>query len=252
MSARVSLNVALMGIAFLASLVPQVSFASRQIASICDSAAIVASREVGVPLDVLRAIALTETGRKKGGEFLPWPWTVNMEGAGKWFDNVQAAQAYVASHYDRGARSFDVGCFQINYRWHGQAFSSIEEMFDPISNARYAARFLRDLHGEFGDWSAAAGAYHSRTPKFANKYTERFNRIRANLKNADDVPQVDLALRSVAIPAPEPIAVRTRTNNFPLLQPGTTTNPSSLVPIGNSSSGSLIDFTTPRPMISGR
>jgi hypothetical protein len=241
-----------MCVVLLSSLAPQVSFATRQIASICDSAAIVASREIGVPLDVLRAIALTETGRKKGGEFLPWPWTVNMEGAGKWFDDMQSAQTYVDNHFDRGARSFDVGCFQINYRWHGQAFSSIEEMFDPISNARYAARFLRDLHGEFGDWSAAAGAYHSRTPKFANKYKARFDRIRANLKKTEDNPQVNLVAHPVTQNAPERTPAYLRTNNFPLLQPGANPSPSSLVPIGNSSYGSLIDFATPRPMLTGR
>ena len=63
-----------------------------------------------------------------------------------------------------GRRSFDVGCFQINYHWHGHNFPSLEAMFDPDTGADYAARFLQSLYAERGNWSAAAGAYHSQTP----------------------------------------------------------------------------------------
>ena len=151
------------------------------VARLCDRAAAKASRAEGVPLDVLRAISLTETGRASDNGLQPWPWTVNMEGEGHWFASEDAARAYVYSNFKRGARSFDVGCFQINYRWHGKAFRSIDEMFDPYLNAQYAARFLRDLFEEHRDWSRAAGAYHSRTPGFARTYTARFDRIRATL-----------------------------------------------------------------------
>jgi len=40
-------------------------------AAICDTAAVKASRETGVPIDVLRAISLTETGRNGDAGFLP-------------------------------------------------------------------------------------------------------------------------------------------------------------------------------------
>lgn len=188
---------------------------------LCDQAAYAVSVETGVPLDVLRAITLTETGRTRNGAFEPWPWTVNMEGAGKWFDERQSAQAYVDGNFARGARSFDVGCFQINYRWHGDAFSSIEEMFDPLSNARYAARFLTELHREFGDWSKAAGAYHSRTPKFATKYARRFDRIRARLpaplpSPIPDPGPVDIMAATVSDLPSNP----KRENTFPLLVAG--------------------------------
>ena len=152
------------------------------VARICDEAAAAASQAEGTPVNVLRAITRTETGRSGDGGLQPWPWTVNMEGAGRWFDSPDEALAYATANFQRGARSFDVGCFQINYKWHGHAFSSIEEMFDPLTNARYAARFLRDLYQELGDWSAAAGAFHSRTPKYAKRYTARFDRIFARME----------------------------------------------------------------------
>ena len=204
-----------------------------QISAICDAAALAASRRSGVPVDVLRAIALTETGRRLDGKLQPWPWTVNMEGTGKWFDDRSTAQAYVDRHAGRGARSFDVGCFQINYRWHGAAFSSIEEMFEPQANANYAARFLRELYSEFGDWSRAAGAYHSRTPKFARKYQARFERIRKGLRGLPPPSPVP-----PDTPAPRPATtvaeLAPRLNSFPLLQhrrAATTQAMASLVPL---------------------
>ena len=156
--------------------------------ALCDRAAQEASRATGVPENVLRAITRTETGRAKGGALQPWPWTVNMEGDGHWFDDRDAAKAFVFKRFKQGARSFDVGCFQVNYKWHGHAFASIEEMFDPQRNADYAARFLLRLYQELGSWTAAAGAYHSRTPEYANKYLARYEEIYADLGPAPASP----------------------------------------------------------------
>ncbi len=212
-------------------------------AVLCDAAAAQASRETGVPVEVLRAISLTETGRRRQGALRPWPWTVNMEGAGVWFDDEAEALDYVERHHARGARSFDVGCFQLNFRWHGQGFASIEEMFQPMANARYAARFLADLHGETGDWSRAAGAYHSRTPRYAERYRARFDRILAGLDGAPppaSTPSADIALAiaepGAAAPAPA------RINSFPLLQAsGAAGNLGSLVPLGATTGRRFIE-----------
>ena len=235
--------------------------ASQGGAALCDAAAVQASRETGVPISVLRAITLTETGRRKDGAFQPWPWTVNMEGAGKWFDNVDEAKAYVFRHHARGARSFDVGCFQLNFRWHGQGFSSIEEMFDPLANARYAAKFLSDLHSELGDWSRAAGAYHSRTPRYANRYRARFDRIRARI-DGQPVPQTDVAESEIAaatqaelpddtIEAARPLEQQLpRVNTFPLLQANAApSGMGSLVPLGGATGRSLFHREPPVPEV---
>ncbi|WP_420011413.1 transglycosylase SLT domain-containing protein [Tateyamaria sp.] len=149
-----------------------------------------------------------------------------MEGKGHWFETEDAARAFVFKHFKRGARSFDVGCFQINYKWHSAAFESIEEMFDPVKNARYAAQFLSQLHREMGSWREAAGAYHSRTPKFAKIYKARFDSIHRNLAPVEV--------------AAAPAAVTNRANTFPLLT-GTSaaTSRGSLVPLGGTARRSL-------------
>lgn len=156
----------------------------KTISAICDHAAAYGAQRHGAPLEVLRALTRTETGRSIDGALAPWPWTVNMEGAGHWFETRDEALAFVKARQADGARSFDVGCFQINYRWHGEAFASLEDMFDPRRNASYAAKFLSDLSAETGDWRKAVGFYHSRTPSLAAKYSARFERIFAALSPA--------------------------------------------------------------------
>ncbi|MEM7670074.1 MAG: lytic transglycosylase domain-containing protein [Pseudomonadota bacterium] len=150
-------------------------------ASICDVTAERAARAHGVPVPIMRALTRTETGRAQGGELRPWPWTINLEGDGFWFETRQQALDFALRHHGRGARSFDVGCFQINFRWHGEAFESISMMFDQTQNADYAARFLQSLKQEGGTWDDAVGKYHSRTPEFATRYLGRFQTILANL-----------------------------------------------------------------------
>lgn len=153
--------------------------------ALCDQAARRAAVSEGVPLDVLMAIARVETGRTRDGQFAPWPWTINVNGTGHWFDSEIKAKAYVFDIFKAGERSFDIGCFQINYRWHGKAFRSIDAMFDPDENATYAAGFLKELYSELGSWSAAAGAYHSRTNALAAAYRERYQTVLAQLQGAD-------------------------------------------------------------------
>jgi len=199
---------------------------------ICDQAAEYAARETGVPLSVLQAISLTETGRKSDGKMRPWPWTVNMEGKGVWFETEDDARSYVYKNYKRGARSFDVGCFQINYKWHGQEFASIEEMFDPNPNALYAAKFLLKLYREKGNWSEAAGAYHSRTQKYAEKYEKRFNVFRAALLDNDikTSPSKQEIVQVSTLPKPMTV----RANLYPFLQENSGKRTlGSLVPLGD-------------------
>ena len=164
-----------------------------------------------------------------------------MEGKGVWFDDPDAARAYVFKHFKRGARSFDVGCFQINYKWHHSAFSSIDEMFDPVANATYAGRFLQDLYAEYGNWSDAAGAYHSRTPKHANRYKAIFEKHRRRAPG-----ETVLAVANANAPArqnPKP----PRINTYPLLQSGGT-RLGSLVPVANiPGSRTFLDLHIARP-----
>ena len=78
---------------------------------------------------------------------------------------------------DSGDRNIDVGCMQINYRWHGKAFESIEQMIDPAYNVPYAARFLKVLYERHGDWEKAIRYYHSGNSKYNRSYLARVKKV---------------------------------------------------------------------------
>jgi hypothetical protein len=149
--------------------------------ALCDAAIAKGARRGGVPVEVLHAVALTETGQHRDGRMRAWPWAINREGKGFWFGTREEAMAFARASLAEGRESFDVGCVQINFRWHGHAFPSLDDMFDPEWTATYAAQFLRNLYEERGSWSEAAGAYHSLTPERAQIYRERFDRLLAGL-----------------------------------------------------------------------
>lgn len=160
-------------------------------ANVCDAAAHRAAQETGVPAEVLLTITRLETGRsQKNGA--PWPWTVNHAGDGTWFPSEDDARSYVFSKVKRGVSNIDIGCFQINYRWHADGFRSLDDMFNPDLNALYAANFLDRLHREFGNWIEAAGAYHSRTPEFASKYKAKFREFKSRVDQLEPM-QVQVA-----------------------------------------------------------
>ena len=178
---RVSIGSALAYLVLAASTSLYASTISPLISQMCDDAALRASKRSGVPVSVLKAITRVETGRHQHGSLRPWPWTINSEGAGQWFSDRKQARDFAIERIALGLRSFDLGCFQLNFRWHGAAFDSLDAMLDPDLSAAYAAGFLKDLYLETGNWPAAAAAYHSRTPKYANRYRKKFEQVFAEL-----------------------------------------------------------------------
>lgn len=190
--------------------------AREDAAALCLDAASKASDRSGVPFDVLLAISTVETGRNNR----PWPWTVNFGGEGKWFDTAEEAVAGVAEALDEGATNVDLGCFQLNYRWHAEGFATIADMLDPQQNATYAANFLAEQYAKSGDWALAAAAYHSGTPEYAAVYQAKFEAAYASLDGAER-PE---------FPATAPAA--DRLNRFPLLVAGGAGTGGSLVPAG--------------------
>ena len=190
---------------------PNTVFAAQDMARLCDAAAIAAADEFAIPQDLLLAIIRVETGRDGDDGLHPWPWTLNQNGKEAWFETQEDAVAAAEAALAEGAENVDIGCFQLNHRWHGAAFDSVAAMIDPESNARYAAGFLTDLYAQEGDWSAAVAAYHSRTEAQGDRYLALVESVLANL--------------------PESSATETRSENrFPLLQAGVRGCAGSIVP----------------------
>ncbi|KAA0909638.1 lytic transglycosylase domain-containing protein [Aquicoccus porphyridii] len=192
--------------------------------AICERAGVIAAQEHGIPAAVLRAITRTETGRARHGRLSSWPWTANVAGKGYWFDNRDEALRFLREQVATGQRNFDVGCFQVNYRWHRHGFASLDTMIDPMVNARYAARFLGELYGEKGNWSDAVGAYHSRTPEHARRYLKTYKvHFAAVTAGGEDAttPQIADPMMMTREREPE----RARVNTYPLFVSATSGTP---------------------------
>jgi len=154
---------------------PAPGWAEAQSAA-CSAAIGIAEGRHGTAPGLLSAIAKAESGRPVPPlpGLQPWPWAVNADGAAMYFDSKPAAVVWTRLALARGVRQVDVGCMQVNLQSHPEAFRDLDDAFDPAANADYAARFLLRLRADAGgDWTAATGFYHSRTPGLAADYRER-------------------------------------------------------------------------------
>jgi hypothetical protein len=158
-------------------------------AALCETAATTAEYVGHLPPRLLAAISLTETGRVEpaSGRIRPWPWTINAEGEGHFFETKQQAIDAVRALQARGVQSIDVGCLQVNLMYHPDAFASLDDAFDPRANATYATRFLNALYVANKDWPAAVAAYHSETPALGDAYRVL---VMARWQNGDPRPPV--------------------------------------------------------------
>jgi hypothetical protein len=143
--------------------------------ALCDPAITSAEYSLGLPPNLLEAIAEVESGRPDPatGRLQPWPWTIDADGVGAFFASKAEAIAAVRTLQAQGVRSIDVGCMQVNLMFHPAAFASLAQAFDPSANAQYAARFLNTLHAGSRDWLGAIGAYHSQTQALGDDYRRR-------------------------------------------------------------------------------
>lgn len=133
------------------------------IQSICVREILQAQVRYNIPSNILLGIGLQEAGTRVNKQLTVWPWAINAEGKGRLHNTKASAMTWVAQQLNNGMRSIDIGCMQVNLRWHPNAFSSLAAGFDPKINVDYAARLLRKHYKVTGNWRIAAGRYHSKT-----------------------------------------------------------------------------------------
>ena len=137
--------------------------------------AVEAVRPKHMPESLMPAISRVESGRLDPATHRarPWPWTINVNGIGYYFETKDQAVASVEDLQARGTHSIDVGCMQVNLFFHPTAFATVEDAFDPAINAAYAARFLVGLYSQTGDWPLSTALYHSQTQELGEDYQRR-------------------------------------------------------------------------------
>ena len=116
-----------------------------------------ASTKYDIPIGILYAVGLTETGRRNSLQ----PYAMNIEGRAVFMPSASAAVAKFEEVQLQGAKLIDLGCMQINHYFHASAFTSVNAMLDPAGNVDYAARFLKQLRKREGSWTMAVARYHA-------------------------------------------------------------------------------------------
>ena len=140
--------------------------------------------ERGIPYAIFYALALTESGKKIPDvkSFRPWPWTLNVEGRGYFFESRLAAWQTLKGLLDNGNRSIDIGLMQVNWRYHSKRLISAWQALDPHHNLRVGAEILQDCFLAERDWWVGVGCYHSpnnseRAAQYRRRVLSRWQRL---------------------------------------------------------------------------
>jgi len=131
--------------------------AAAQQPNLCEKEMTSAAHKYGIPLGILFAVGLTETGIDGNLH----AYALNLEGNTVYsLGKEQAIERFNAARA-AGLKLIDVGCMQLNWYFHGEHFSSVAGMLDPHSNVDYAARFLSELKVREGSWTLAVARYNA-------------------------------------------------------------------------------------------
>jgi soluble lytic murein transglycosylase-like protein len=130
---------------------------AADLANLCEREMSRAADKYAIPLAVLYAVGMTETGRRGSLH----PYALNIEGPSFFPATLGDAMRRFQAARRRGAKLIDIGCMQINHHFHAARFRSLEAMFDPRENVAYAAQFLKALKAREGSWTLAAARYHA-------------------------------------------------------------------------------------------
>ena len=124
-----------------------------------------AEKDFNIPKDLLLSIALVESRVN--------PYALNVGGKAVITKSAAEVKNRLQEYLRMGYANIDIGVMQINYRWHRNKFTSLDEMLDPARNIEYAARYLSELYDTHGTWIKAVRHYHSANPDYHKKYSRK-------------------------------------------------------------------------------
>ena len=168
------------------------SWAEQQ-SALCTAAVHDAEGRYPLPGGLLGTIAKVESGRPitAMSDVRAWPWTIDADGQGYFFESKAAAVAWAKLALARRVNFMDVGCMQVDLQMHPGAFHSLDDAFDPATNVDYGAHYLQRLHDADanGNWYVAVGLYHSHTPLLAAAYRDRVAAVGAGIVTGFGAPE---------------------------------------------------------------
>lgn len=144
--------------------------------NICSSSMDLIEKKYMIPHKLLVAISLTETGRTVDGSYVSWPWSLNVSGQSFVFENKESTERFLKEKIENEVNNIDIGCMQINYRYHKKSFEDLNSFLDPDKNVEWAAKFLVSLHKKYKSWNTAISRYHSSNPIRMKKYLSKVHK----------------------------------------------------------------------------
>jgi len=133
---------------------------SQASAQAADCASLIARTESSrnIPRGLLMAIAVTESALNGR----PNPFAMNIAGRSYFANGYQDMANVISANWSRGVQSIDVGCMQVNLKYHGMKFPRMTDLLDPNTNVQYGASFLISLATQAGSWKDAVMSYHNK------------------------------------------------------------------------------------------
>lgn len=123
---------------------------------------LVAAHKARTPPELLYALAMQESNAPLLSGYLPWPWTLNVDGQSLRFHTRDGAcTAIKQALISHGPYKVDIGLTQQNWGFVGKDwFKHPCAALNPYDNLNAAATQLRQYYEQTGDWITAAGKYH--------------------------------------------------------------------------------------------
>ncbi|MCY9874542.1 hypothetical protein [Vibrio barjaei] len=133
------------------------------------------SDATGVPGSVVFALALQESATlMSDGSVRPWPYVINHKGKPYYYRTRRELFSASQSLVDNGMRSFDIGYFQVNWRWHNHRVRNLWSLTEPLTNGYVAMQIFIEQYNKHRNWIVAAGRYHN--PNNNNGLAEKYSR----------------------------------------------------------------------------
>ena len=180
--------------------------------SVCSQFAAEQETAKRIPPGLVHAVALAESGRwsEQDQSTKPWPWTVTSGKESFYLSSKEEAIAKVRELKGRGRTNIDVGCMQINLHYHPDAFSTLNDAFDPSKNVAYGTKFLKSLRDKTRSWGKATAYYHSQNRARGIAYRNKVYKLWRGLRRRSAPSAVVVHNKFKASGEEQPIFFRDR------------------------------------------
>lgn len=151
-----------------------------------------AGRAHGLDPHLLYSVAIVESRHEspvRDGSLHPWPYSLNIEGRGVYFENLTDAVSELKAISQASPKAnVDVGPLQISLTWHGHRVENPASLLDLTTAAHVGAEILSEaIASAEGDLELGVGRYHHwRDESRARMYGARVLAVYESIK-----PQVE-------------------------------------------------------------